>query len=129
MAATVLAGTGFAIGQQILRPTGANDPQVPSCAEERGCLLTSLGALYEAGPTFIPPATTDITFFRRWLPLAWSRSFWRARPQDPRTCQRSPGPLAEDARSSAGSARLDGKLAEYPTSVFDNAPPAAAATR
>src|SRR3984893_6308197 len=92
--ATVLAGSGFAIGQQLLR-TGANDPQV-QLAEDAAAQLQS-GA---APSDVIPSATTEIaTSLAPWV-LVY-------------------GP---DRKQLAGSARLDGKVIEYPTSVFDNAP-------
>ncbi|HEY8679719.1 MAG TPA: hypothetical protein VIN01_01575 [Candidatus Dormibacteraeota bacterium] len=92
--ATVLAGSAFAIGQQLLR-TGANDPQV-QLAEDAAAQLQS-GA---APSDVIPSATTEIaTSLAPWV-LVY-------------------GP---DRKQLAGSARLDGKGVEYPTSVFDNAP-------
>lgn len=92
--ATVLAGTAFAIGQQILR-TGANDPQV-QLAEDAAAQLQA-----GANPAdVLPSAQTDLaTSLAPWLIVY--------------------GP---DRKPLAGSAQLDGKLAEYPTSVFDNAP-------
>ncbi|MDQ6918057.1 MAG: hypothetical protein M3Z98_01735 [Candidatus Dormibacteraeota bacterium] len=94
MAATVVAGTSFVIGQQILR-TGANDPQVQ--------LAEDAAAQLEAGVApadVLPAAHTDIA-----ASLApWVMVY---------------GP---DRKQLAGSARLDGKVVEYPTSVFDNAP-------
>ena len=94
VAVTVLAGTVFTIGQQILRQ-GANDPQV-QFAEEAAARLQS-GA--RAGDV-IPTGETDIgASLAPWV-LVY-------------------GP---DRRLIAGSAQLDGRPVEYPTSVFDNAP-------
>jgi hypothetical protein len=92
--ATVLAATAFAIGQQVLR-TGANDPQV-QLAEDAAASLQA-GA---APADVIPSGETDIgTSLAPWV-LVY-------------------GP---DRKPLAGSARLDGQPAAYPTSVFDNAP-------
>jgi hypothetical protein len=95
VAVTVLAVTAFGIGQQILR-SGANDPQVQ--------LAEDAAAHLEAGASpgdVIPSGETDIAnSLAPWVIVY--------------------GP---NRRPLAGSARLDGKLAEYPASVFDNAPP------
>jgi len=95
VAVTVLAGTAYAIGQQIVR-ADANEPQVR--------LAEDAAARLQAGATptgVIPPRESDIaTSLAPWV-LVY-------------------GP---DRRLLAGSATLDGKLAAYPTSVFDNAPP------
>jgi len=95
VAATVLAGTAFAIGQQILR-TGGNDPQV-QMAEDAAARLEA-----GAGPSdVIPAAQTDLgTSLAPWVIVY--------------------GP---DRKPLAGSVRLDGKPAEFPTSVFANAQP------
>jgi hypothetical protein len=91
---TVLAGTAYTIGQQILR-TGANDPQV-QLAEDAAARLQA-GA---APADVIPGGQVDIaTSLAPWV-LVY-------------------GP---DRKPMAGSARLDGAIAEYPSSVFDNAP-------
>jgi hypothetical protein len=94
VAVTVLAGTAFTIGQQILRQ-GANDPQV-QIAEDAASRLQA-----GASPTDVVPAgETDIAAsLAPWLIVY--------------------GP---DRKPVAGSAQLDRKLADYPTSVFDNAP-------
>jgi hypothetical protein len=92
--ATVLAGSAFAIGQQLLR-TGANDPQV-QLAEDAAAQLQS-----GAAPTdVIPPSATEISSSL----ASWVLVY---------------GP---DRKQLAGSARLDGKVVDYPASVFDNAP-------
>ena len=94
VAATVLAGSAFAIGQQMLRQ-GANDPQV-QLAEDAAARLQA-GA---AAGDVIPSTETDIAAsLAPWLIVY--------------------GP---DRKLLAGSARLDGGRAGYPTSVFDNAP-------
>ena len=95
VAATVLAGTAFAIGQQILR-TGGNDPQV-QMAEDAAARLEA-----GAGPSdVIPAAQTDLgTSLAPWVIVY--------------------GP---DRKPLTGSVRLDGKPAEFPTSVFANARP------
>jgi len=99
VAATVLAGTAFVIGQQILR-TGADDPQV-EMAEDAAARLQA-GA---APSVVIPSAQTEIAAsLAPWLIVY--------------------GP---DRKLLAGSALLDGKPAEYPTSVFANAPPGGSA--
>jgi hypothetical protein len=92
--ATVLAGTAFTIGQQILR-SGANDPQV-QLAEDAAAELQA-----GANPTdVLPSAHIDIaSSLAPWVMVY--------------------GP---DRRQLAGSARLDGKVVEYATSVLDNAP-------
>jgi hypothetical protein len=93
--ATVLAGTAFTIGQQILR-TGANDPQV-QLAEDAAARLQEGAAATDVGPA----GQVDIaTSLAPWLMVYGS-----------------------DRKPIAGSARLDGKPAEYPTSVFDNVHP------
>jgi hypothetical protein len=93
--ATILVGTAFTIGQQIVRGD-ANDPQVR--------LAEDAAARLQAGATpagVIPPRETEMaTSLAPWI-LVY-------------------GP---DRRMLAGSATLDGKPAEYPTSVFDNSPP------
>ena len=92
--ATVLAGTAFTIDQQILR-TGANDPQV-QLAEDAAAELQA-----GANPAAVlPSAHVDIAG----SPASWVMVY---------------GP---DRKQLAGSARLDGKVVEYPTSVLDNAP-------
>jgi hypothetical protein len=94
VAVTVLAGSAFTIGQQVLRQ-GANDPQV-QIAEDAASRLQA-----GASPSdIVPGSDTDIaTSLAPWLIVY--------------------GP---DRKPLAGSAQLDGKPAEYPTSVFDNAP-------
>ena len=94
VAATVLVGTGFAIGQQILR-AGANDPQV-QLAEDAAARLQAGASAAEV----LPSAHTEIA------------------------ASLAPWVMVYDAHRKllAGSARLDGKLVDYPTSVFDNAP-------
>jgi hypothetical protein len=93
--ATVLAGTAFAIGQQILR-TGANDLPV-QLAEDAAALLQAGASPAEV----IPSAKTDVaSSLAPWV-IVYGR----------------------DRKQLAGSAKLDGAAAEYPTSVFDNAPP------
>jgi hypothetical protein len=94
VAATVLAGTAFAIGQQILR-ADANDPQV-QLAEDAAARVQAGGAPADV----LPSAHTDI---------AASLAPWMM-------------VYDADRKLLAGSARLDGKVAAYPTSVFDNAP-------
>jgi hypothetical protein len=92
--ATVLAGAAFTIGQQIVRQ-GANDPQVQMAEDAAARLQAGAGA-----SEVLPPLETDMaTSLAPWV-LVY-------------------GP---DRKPVAGSARLDGKVAEYPTSVFDNAP-------
>jgi hypothetical protein len=94
VAATVLAGTAYTIGQQILR-TGANDPQVQLAEDAAARVQAGIGPA-----ALIPSGQTDIaTSLAPWVIVY--------------------GP---DRRPVAGSATLDGKPAEYPTSVFDNAP-------
>jgi hypothetical protein len=94
VAVTVLAGTAFTIGQQILR-SDANDPQV-QLAEDAAARLQA-----GASPAqVIPAGETDIaSSLAPWVIVY--------------------GP---DRKQLAGSARLDGKLAQYPASVLDNAP-------
>jgi hypothetical protein len=94
LAVTILAGTTFAIQQQMLRQ-GANDPQV-RLAEDAAARLQA-GA---AASDVIPSAATDI---------AASLAPWVL-------------VYGSDRKLLAGSARLDGGDASYPTSVFDNAP-------
>jgi len=91
--ATLLAGTAYTIGQQILRG-GANDPQV-QLAEDAAARLQAGGS----PSAVIPSAESDI-----------------ATSLDPWVIVYGP-----DRRPLAGSATLDGRPAEYPTSVFDNA--------
>jgi hypothetical protein len=92
--ATVLAATAFTIGQQILR-SGANDPQVQ--------LAEDAAAELQAGvnPTDVLPSAH--------IDIASSLAPWMM-------------VYGPDRRQLAGSARLDGKVVEYPTSVFDSAP-------
>ncbi len=96
VAATVLAGTSFLIGQQMLR-TGANDPQV-QLAEDAAARLQA-----GASPADVIPANeTDIaTSLAPWV-IVYG-------------LDRKPLPGAD-------SATLDGKPADYPTPVFDNVP-------
>jgi hypothetical protein len=97
IAVTVLVATSYTIGQQVLR-SDANDPQV-QLAEDAAARLQA-----GAGPAEVVPSTeTDV-----------------ARSLAPWVIVYGP-----DRKPLAGSARLDGKLAEYPVSVFDNAPPGA----
>jgi hypothetical protein len=94
VAVTVVTGTAFTIGQQILR-TGANDPQV-QLAEDAAARLqagASPSDVMSSGETDIASSLAP-----------WVIVF---------------GP---DRKPLAGSARLDGKLADYPASVFDGAP-------
>ena len=94
IAATVFAGTAFGIGQQILRQ-GANDPQVQLAEDAAARLQVGAGAT-----DVIPSTETDVaTSLAPWV-LVY-------------------GP---DRKLVAGSARLDGAAADYPNSVFANAP-------
>ena len=95
VAATVLAGTGYAIAQQVLRQ-GANDPQVQLAEDAAARLRAGAGA-----GEVVPAGEVDV---------ASSLSSWIL-------------VYGPDRRLIAGSARLDGRPAEYPISVFDNAPP------
>jgi len=95
VAATVLAATAFTIGQQILR-SDANDPQM-QLAEDAAARLQAGASPAEV----IPAGETDIaSSLAPWVIVY--------------------GP---DRKPHAGSARLDGQLADYPVSVFDNAAP------
>ncbi len=94
VAVTVLAGTAFTIGQQVLRGD-ANDPQVQLAEDAAARLQSGAGA-----GDVTPSGQTDIAAsLAPWL-LVY-------------------GP---DRKLIAGSAQLAGKPVEYPTSVFDSAP-------
>ena len=94
VAVTVLAGTAVGIGQQILRQ-GANDPQVQLAEDAAARLQAGAGA-----SQVIPSTETDLaTSLAPWVLV-----------------------YGADRKLIAGSARLDGGTANYPTSVFDNAP-------
>jgi len=93
--ATVLAGTLYTVGQQILR-SDANDPQV-QLAEDAAARLQG-----GAAPSGVVPLDE--------VDVGASLAPWL---------------IVYDARRQpvAGSARLHGKLPDYPTSAFDHAPP------
>ena len=95
VAATVLAGTGYVMAQQVLRQD-ANDPQVQ--------LAEDTAARLQAGA-----AAADVVAAGE-VEVASSLSTWVQ-------------VYGSDRKLVAGSARLDGTPAGYPTSVFDNAPP------
>src|SRR5436305_8439403 len=86
---TVLSGTVFVVGQQVLRADG-NDPQV-QMAEDAAAQGETVAA---AGL----PAVDIKTSLAPWLIVYGS-----------------------DRRALGGSARLNGKLPDFPTSAFDHA--------
>jgi hypothetical protein len=91
---TAIVGVAFGIGQQILRQ-GANDPQVQLAEDAAARLQAGAGTV-----DVVPSGETDIaTSLAPWLLV-----------------------YGADRKLVAGSARLDGGAADYPTSVFDNAP-------
>ena len=89
--ATVLAGTVFVVGQQLLR-ADANDPQVQIAEDAAAQGLTSAASGQ--------PAVDMRRSLAPWVIVYGS-----------------------DRRVVGGSARLDGKLPDFPISTFDNAPP------
>ena len=90
-AVTVLGGTVFVVGPQLLR-AGANDPQVQMAEDGAALGLAAAGA--------DQPAVDVRTSLAPWT------IFY--------------GP---DRKPVGGTARLGGRLPDYPTSAFDNAPP------